>query len=683
MQFTSSDLMIMNIYSSLMATGIFNSGYRGNRKLTEEDYEILLREQLLELKRGTQGTVRDLEEVKRNVSAETLALYAEENKDRAFSAQKKANTFVSVRRAVEGEKITVYNKSNTGEEHEAEEIGIAGRYILTRCDAKGNPILNENGKPNEWQIEADKFENTYSLRDDGLASPKQEERIMLRADRDFTIYRENRVQNVKAGDYLNITNPDRIYAVSKKEFEDTYEPLPRVLTEENKENIKLEETRIAEYVRERKEYMENSDNVLYADYTSVLTEGAVLVNAHSTQEFIEQAEKNQGKVLEGHLVNVDFKEVEEHFKKNGLEMPEIGAVRLEHCDFRGCSDLQVPYNKAYLELGCKTNETEQIKEQLMGIKGVEGMDVSVGYRPPEGVMRMKGEFHLTVTDIVDGKETHLASFKLNEMPKDGNYKTAFMEHLRNNLVKEETELLNYEVVDTLTENRKRSMIHRADVFYENTNVKKDFTFKDKDEAIQFAEFMSKRAEALAKDDFNGMGKHWNYEAIQFTQLAEIMKKPEYDLNRCETLINHPSGMQGMIKVQRDAWVVKNESDMKKSINQVRKAEKALIDEQKQKDERFFGLGKYWERTVNRKEYESRNFKIQSMRKDRTAMEKNLKSFTENNYARANTQFDTKLMGCFREMKDTLRFEKPKAREIKTVERVQAKVQEKTIGREKG
>ena len=123
--------------------------------------------------------------------------------------------------------------------------------------------------------------------------------------------------------------------------------------------------------------------------------------------------------------------------------------------------------------------------------------------------------------------------------------------------------------------------------------------------------------------------------------------------------------------------------MKKSINQVRKAEKALIDEQKQKDERFFGLGKYWERTVNRKEYESRNFKIQSMRKDRTTMEKNLKSFTENNYARANAQFDTKLMGCFKDMKDTLRSEKPKVREIKTVERVQTKVQEKTISREKG
>ena len=680
MQFTSNDLTIMNMYSSLMATGIFNSGYKGRRKLTEEDYEILIREQLLALKRGTQGTVRDLEETKRKIAAETLVLYVEENKDRAFSAQKKVDTFVSVRRAVEGEKITVYNKSNTGDEHEAEEIGIAGQYILTRCDAKGNPILNENGKPNEWQIEADKFENTYSLRDDGLASPKQEERIMLRADRDFTIYREDRVQNVKAGDYLNITNPDRIYAVSEKEFEDTYEHFPRVLTDENKENIKLEETRIAEYVRERKEHTENSDNVLYADYTSVLTEGAVLVNAHSTQEFIEQAEKNQGKVLEGHLVNVDFKEVEENFKKNNLDMPEIGAARLEHCDFRGCEELKVPYEKAYLEEGCKTNETEKIRKQLMKIKGVENLDVQVGYRPAEGTMRMKGEFYLTAMDIVDGKETHLASFKLSEMPKDWNYKEAFMEHLRNNIVDEEKKLQTYEVIDTLTENHKRSMMHRADIFYNNINVEKEITFKDKEEAVKFVEFMSKRAEALAKDDFNGMGKHWSYEATQFAEIAETMKRPDYDLNRCEQMINcHGLPIQGMIRVQRDSWVVKNESDMKKSIGQIKKAEKALIDEQKRKDKRFFGLGKYWERIVNRKEYESRAAKLKNLQKDREGMEKSLKQFTKNQYAGGNAEFNTKLMRCFHDMKDSLTVEKPKTKEI-SMEKTQ--VQEKTMSMKK-
>ena len=526
MQFTSSDLQVLKIYSSLMVNGIFGLDYKSST-LSDEDYQILLREQLLKLNRGIHGTVRDLEEAKKQVADETLALCAKENR----------------------------------------------------------------------------------------------------------------------------------------------------------ENSKVEEARITEFI---KGYKENLDNVLFADYKSVLTEGAVLVNAHSTQEFIEQAEKNQGKVLEGHLVNVDFKEVEEHFKKNGLEMPEIGAARLENCDFRGCEELKVPYEKAYLEEGCKTNETEKIREQLMEIKGVENLDVQVGYRPAEGIMRMKGEFYLTAMDVVDGKETHLASFKLSEMPKDRNYKEAFMEHLRNNIVDEEKKLQTYEVIDTLTENRKRSMMHRADVFYNNINVKKEVTFKNKEEAVKFVEFMSKRAEALAKDDFNGMGKHWNYEAIQFSEIAETMKRPDYDLNRCEQMINHPElPVQGFMKVQRDAWVVKNESDMKKSINQVKKAEKALIDEQKRKDERFFGLGKYWERTVNRKEYESRNFKIQSMRKDRTAMEKNLKSFTENNYARANAQFDTKLMGCFKDMKDTLRSEKPKVREIKTVERVQTKVQEKTISREKG
>ena len=385
----------------------------------------------------------------------------------------------------------------------------------------------------------------------------------------------------------------------------------------------------------------NLKNVLWADYKTVLTEGAVLVNAHSTEEFIKQAEQHNGKLLEGHFVNVDFEKVEEHFKDKFLPMPEIGRARVEYCDFSKCEDIKFPYNKAYLEHTSKTPETEMIKKQLREI-GAEG---NISFYPPEGLNNIYGYFNVNVTNKVNGEEINLISFSSSEMPKENNFQKKLMSELGERVTKEEKELLDFVPEGTFEKNRQKAMENRCRFFYENVKTENKIMFDSKEDAVKFMKYMSKRAENYEKKNFRGLQKHWKHEAKEFAVLAEVMKTKDCTLERCIKMINHPSlQTQKFLKVQRDAWSANVTEDLAKSIDTAKSKIQELINEQKKRDDRFFGLGYFLERTVNKREYEKRQKEMTALRADYDGTEKVLKTYN------ASADFDSQITKDFAQKK---------------------------------
>ena len=382
-------------------------------------------------------------------------------------------------------------------------------------------------------------------------------------------------------------------------------------------------------------------DIVWADYKTVLTEGAVLLNAHSTEEFIKQAEQHKGKLLEGHFVNVDFEKVEEHFKDKFLPMPEIGRARVEYCDFSKCEDIKFPYDKAYLEYTSKTPETEMIKKQLKEM----GADADINFYPPEGLNNLYGRFDVHATNKVNGEIINLISFSSSEMPKENNFQKKLISELEERVPKEEKELLDFVPEGTFENNIQKAMKNRCNFFYENVKTENKIMFDSKEDAVKFMKYMSKRAENYEKKNFRGLQKHWKHEAKEFAVLAEVMKTKDCTLERCIKMINHPSlQTQKFLKVQRDAWSANVTEDLAKSIDTAKSKIQELINEQKKRDDRFFGLGYFLERTVNKREYEKRQKEMTALRADYDGTEKVLKTYN------AAADFDSQITKDFAQKK---------------------------------
>ena len=145
-------------------------------------------------------------------------------KNGSFIAVKFGN--VLIRPVEEGEKILVYTKNGN---LEAEEIGQAGKYLLTRCDDNGKPIIDKYGHTNSCQTGMDVIKKKYEIDEKtGIAKPKGTPQQFIVIDRDITLYKpwgKNGAwvkQNIKAGGVLNITNKPKVYGIAAEEFAETY-----------------------------------------------------------------------------------------------------------------------------------------------------------------------------------------------------------------------------------------------------------------------------------------------------------------------------------------------------------------------------------------------------------------------------------------------------------------------------
>ena len=139
---------------------------------------------------------------------------------------------VIVRKAIPGEIIDVYtNDGNL----EIREIGEKGRYILTRANESGAPVIDAHGHKNCWQIDRKSLERNYDISrldavpDEGKTVwPKKLLQQFVQVWEDIIIdvpFGPGGTligQRIHMGGFLNITSADRIYGIAAEELYNTY-----------------------------------------------------------------------------------------------------------------------------------------------------------------------------------------------------------------------------------------------------------------------------------------------------------------------------------------------------------------------------------------------------------------------------------------------------------------------------
>ncbi len=154
--------------------------------------------------------------------------YAMKFEGQEFTAVKTG--YILAKKGREGEEVRTYTKNGILEtiaRVRADEEG-AEDYVVTRCDENGKPVVGMLGRPNCWILSvkalAEKYDIESRKRGVLLCRPKRvcQKVIQIPDDISFRAPWGN-IQTIRAGGYLNVTDPDAIYGIAKEKFRETYE----------------------------------------------------------------------------------------------------------------------------------------------------------------------------------------------------------------------------------------------------------------------------------------------------------------------------------------------------------------------------------------------------------------------------------------------------------------------------
>ena len=97
-------------------------------------------------------------------------------------------------------------------------------WIATKVDENGNIIIDNNNHSNQWIINDSTFNKKYEVdpENPALFRPKGGKQTFVRITDNITLNQWGSEMNIAAGGYINITNPDDMYGISQRDFEDTY-----------------------------------------------------------------------------------------------------------------------------------------------------------------------------------------------------------------------------------------------------------------------------------------------------------------------------------------------------------------------------------------------------------------------------------------------------------------------------
>lgn len=143
---------------------------------------------------------------------------------------------VLARRGEVGEVVFTYTDGGIVEKENKVKIdpktGNPG-WILTKCDLTGGEVVDEYGNKNEWIMSDSKFTTQYMPDPDvyGLFMSVDGPQLFVQVLTDMTIVQGEEEMHVECGGYINITNISNCYAISERDFNDTY----RILDTENPE----------------------------------------------------------------------------------------------------------------------------------------------------------------------------------------------------------------------------------------------------------------------------------------------------------------------------------------------------------------------------------------------------------------------------------------------------------------
>lgn len=97
-------------------------------------------------------------------------------------------------------------------------------WVVTKANVHGYPIVDEYGHTNEWIRHDSDFLEEYvpDKEMDGVYESVDGAQVFVPVLMDMILIQDGEEMAVRQGGYLNITNLGNIYAVSKRDFDDTY-----------------------------------------------------------------------------------------------------------------------------------------------------------------------------------------------------------------------------------------------------------------------------------------------------------------------------------------------------------------------------------------------------------------------------------------------------------------------------
>ena len=97
-------------------------------------------------------------------------------------------------------------------------------WIVTKVDEDGNLIVDNNEHLNQWIIDDSTFKKKYEVDLDNpeLFKPTGGPQVFVQINDNIILNQWGSDMQIAAGGYINITNPDDLYGISQRDFEDTY-----------------------------------------------------------------------------------------------------------------------------------------------------------------------------------------------------------------------------------------------------------------------------------------------------------------------------------------------------------------------------------------------------------------------------------------------------------------------------
>jgi hypothetical protein len=146
-----------------------------------------------------------------------------------FNAVKFAR--IIARRGVEGEEVITWSADANGQaivEKKAQvtldETTHYPGWVATKANMDGEPLVDANGHTNDWIIPDSTFIKKYEVdpENPSIFKPKGGVQVFVQIPNNIILNQWGSDQQIAAGGYINITNPDDMYGISYRDFVDTY-----------------------------------------------------------------------------------------------------------------------------------------------------------------------------------------------------------------------------------------------------------------------------------------------------------------------------------------------------------------------------------------------------------------------------------------------------------------------------
>ena len=144
---------------------------------------------------------------------------------------------IRARRGIPGEIVKTYTDGGLLEKENIVTLDKATGnpgWILTKCDSEGNIIIDEYGNKNEWIMDDSDFTEEY-IQDPNIESVYMSvdgPQLFVQVLTDMIMLQGDKEMCVECGGFINITEFSNCYAISERDFNDTY----KILDTENPEH---------------------------------------------------------------------------------------------------------------------------------------------------------------------------------------------------------------------------------------------------------------------------------------------------------------------------------------------------------------------------------------------------------------------------------------------------------------